>query len=84
MRRFKIIPSDSAAPMTELPAEDVAYVFSVLERLGCTKADLVRDDGCSFTIRLDQGLWYITSHTDQDVITVKAGSPRPTGPVTLQ
>ena len=84
MPTFKIIPSDGVATATELPAEDVAYVFSLLEKLGCTKADLIRDDGCSFTISLDQGLWYITRHANQGAMTVKAPLWHPSDHATLQ
>ena len=60
MPRFHIAPCDGSLPSSVIIVPDAASVLTIVQRLDCKEADVTREDGYSFAIRLgEHGLWCI-------------------------
>lgn len=60
MPRFKILPTERSCCPADITAIDASAVLPILNRLGCTDADVLADNVYSFSVRLDApGFWTI-------------------------
>lgn len=65
MPLFQIQPTDQPFPTAEIIASDAARVFTIVQRLDCQAADVLRDGEYAFSILLNPtGMWSIYQRKD--------------------